>query len=271
MPIAIFDLDGVIHVGPTLLPHVHATLDRLRRGGWEVVFATNGTTRTRDGYRDRLSGLGLTIGSDRIVTGASVTADHLRDRRPAPRDVLVVGTDGFRAELRSGGLSVRPRSRDAEADMEQPRPDVVVVGLDPEFDYATLAEAQLAVVAGADLVAGNRDSSYPDQRRSWPGAGAMVAAIEAATGRAATCVGKPEPHLFIAAARIARSEGPVIVVGDSLGSDMVAAHRAGFTAVLVLTGLTTAADVRSAAGEAAPDRVISSLEDLFGIPELSGT
>ncbi|MBM4420984.1 MAG: TIGR01458 family HAD-type hydrolase, partial [Chloroflexi bacterium] len=94
---------------------------------------------------------------------------------------------------------------------------------------------------------------------------------EVATGRTAHCVGKPEPGLFAEVLRRAGpSDGRVVVIGDSPDYDMVPAHRLGATGVLVLTGLTDAAAAQRATGEAVPDHVIESLDQLFALPELRG-
>ena len=47
-------------------------------------------------------------------------------------------------------------------------------------------------------------------------------------------------------------------------------HRVGAVGVLILTGLTLESALKSAKGEAAPDRVIRSLDELFGLPEFHG-
>jgi 4-nitrophenyl phosphatase len=146
----------------------------------------------------------------------------------------------------------------------------VVVGLDLHLTYAKLAEAQRAVLAGARLIASNKDRAYPVEGRLLPGAGSIVNAIEVASGRAALCIGKPEPFLFQEAIRRAGDEvGPIVVVGDATEYDIVAAHRVGAVGVLITTGLTDRAAVAGASGDAVPDHVIGSLDELFRLPELS--
>jgi 4-nitrophenyl phosphatase len=150
-----------------------------------------------------------------------------------------------------------------------PPADTVVIGLDLHVTYAKIAEAQRCVLAGARLVCSNRDRAYPVEGRLLPGAGAIVAAIELATGHTAVCIGKPEPFLFEEALRRA-GERDAFVVGDSTDYDMVAAHRVGARGVLILTGLTDEKAVEQARGEAVPDRVIRSLQELFALPEFAG-
>ena len=299
MPVAIFDMDGVLYRGSLVLPYAKETLDRLRRAGWQVFFATNNSTATRDDYVRRLSSLGLGGDLEHVITSAYATAHYLERLDPRPKDVLVIGADGLRTEIREVGIGVRDANAlpgsmppvDAAADGVNPgamrrylvslplppAPDTVVVGLDLHLTYAKLAEAQRAILSGARFICSNRDRAYPVEGRLLPGAGTIVAAIEVATGKTAVCIGKPEPFLFEEALRRAKSDGALaevglaVVVGDSTDYDMVAAHRVGAVGVLILTGLEEESTLHRANGEAAPDRVIRSLEELFTLPEFRGT
>ena len=294
MPIAIFDMDGVLYRGSQVLPYAKEALDRLRRAGWDVFFATNNSTATRLDYLRRLQTLGLGGDLDHIVTSGYATAHYLERRNPKPKDVLVIGADGLREEVRAVGISVRdantlPGSHpppDAAADGVDPgamrrylvsldlpaAPDAVVVGLDLHLTYAKVAEAQRAILAGAEFVCSNRDRAYPVEGRLLPGAGTIVAAIEIATGAKAVCIGKPEPFLFEEIIRrAAKPHGDrVVVVGDSTDYDMVAAHRVGAAGVLITTGLTEKDALKAASGDAVPDRVVHSLEELFDLGEFAG-
>ncbi|TMF77068.1 MAG: HAD-IIA family hydrolase [Chloroflexi bacterium] len=296
MPIAIFDMDGVLYRGAHVMPYARDALERLRRARWEVFFATNNSTATRLDYLRRLETLGLGGDLDHIVTSGYATAHYLERRRPKPKDVLVIGADGLRQEIRAVGIAVRDADTlpghdpppDAAADGVDPgamrrylvsldlppAPDTVVVGLDLHLTYAKIAEAQRAILAGADFVCSNRDRAYPVEGRLLPGAGTIVAAVEVATGAKALCIGKPEPFLFQEAIRRAgkRDGGDrIVVVGDSTDYDMVAAHRVGATGVLITTGLTEKGALAEASGDAVPDRVVHSLEELFALPEFAGS
>ena len=294
MPIAIFDMDGVLYRGAQVMPYAREALGRLRRAKWDVFFATNNSTATRLDYVRRLQSLGLGGDLDHIVTSAYATAHYLERRVPKPNDVLVIGADGLRQEIRAVGIGVRDADAlpgfnpppDAAADGVDPGAmrrylvslelppvaDTVVVGLDLHLTYAKIAEAQRAILAGADFVCSNRDRAYPVEGRLLPGAGTIVAAIEVSTGAKALCIGKPEPFLFQEAIRRAGKDADrVVVVGDSTDYDVVAAHRVGATGVLITTGLTEKDSLEKASGDAVPDRVIGSLEELFDLPEFAGT
>jgi 4-nitrophenyl phosphatase len=296
MPVAIFDMDGVLYRGSQVMPYAKEALDRLRRAGWEVFFATNNSTATRLDYLRRLQQLGLGGDLDHVVTSGYATAHYLERRAPKPKDVLVIGADGLREEIRAVGIAVRDADElpgchpppAAAADGVDPGamrrylvsldlpsvPDAVVVGLDLHLTYAKIAEAQRTILAGAEFVCTNRDRAYPVEGRLLPGAGTIVAAIEVATGAKALCIGKPEPFLFQEAIRRAgkpAGRDRIVVVGDSTDYDVVAAHRVGAVGVLITTGLTEKDALNAATGDAVPDRVIHSLEELFDLPEFAGT
>ena len=292
MPVAIFDMDGVLYRGNVVLPHARETLARLRAADWQVFFATNNSTASRADYVARLTALGLGGDEEHVVTSAFATAHYLERLDPKPKDVFVVGADGLRGEIRAVGIGVR-----AAADLPgahppaaaavdgvspsamreylthldlPPIPDTVVVGLDLHLTYARLAEAQRALLGGARFVASNKDRAYPVEGRLLPGAGSIVKALEIASGREAVCIGKPEPFLFQEAIRRAgKSAGQVVVVGDAPEYDIVAAHRVGAVGVLITTGLTDPA-AAAATGDAAPDHTIGALDHLFELPPLAG-
>lgn len=292
MPVAIFDMDGVLYRGDSVMPHARETLARLRAAGWQVFFATNNSSASRQDYVQRLERMSLGGDVEHVITSAYATAHYLERLDPRPRDVYVVGADSLRNEIRAVGIPVRERDstpglhpppeaasgRDAVAmrrhlvAAELPPPaDSVVVGLDLHLSYAVLAEAQRSLLAGARFIASNKDRAYPVEGRLLPGAGSLAGALEIASGRSALCIGKPEPFLFEEAVRRAGpGAGAVVVIGDATDYDIVAAHRIGATGVLITTGLTPPDAVAQASGDAVPDHVITSLDELFGLPALAG-
>jgi phosphoglycolate/pyridoxal phosphate phosphatase family enzyme len=273
LPVAIFDMDGVLYRGSLLMPYAKETIERLRRATWQVFFATNNSTATREEYVRRLHRLGLGGDIEHVVTSAYATAHYLERLDPQPRDVYVLGAEGLREEIRATGIPVRDASSvpgiEPPTVALAPPADTVVVGLDLHVTYAKIAEAQRSVLAGALFVCSNRDRAYPVEGRLLPGAGTIVAAIEVATGSTALCIGKPEPFLFEEILRRA-GDRRAVVIGDSTDYDIVAAHRVGAVGVLILTGLTEESAVEHARGEAVPDRVVASLKELFDLPEFAG-
>jgi 4-nitrophenyl phosphatase len=203
--------------------------------------------------------MGIQTSAEEIVTSTSATVEHLRRHAPEVRRVLAIGADGMGEELTAAGLDT-----DMAGAVRQPSPgaplerayDAVVVGLDPDFDYARLAAAMSAVAAGARLIATNADARYPTPAGFLPGAGSIVAAVAAATGAGPEVIGKPEPAMFRAileASGIPAAEA--VVVGDNPASDVIGARRAGVAAILVLTGVADAEGVTRLEADAVPHAV----------------
>jgi HAD superfamily hydrolase (TIGR01450 family) len=185
-----------------------------------------------------------------VTTSALVTADLLRNRGVGL--AYVVGEAGLRTALAAAGITVAPRNASVA--------DVVVVGLDRGVDYDTLRTASVLVEGGAALVASNGDASFPAaDGTAWPGAGAILAVIERTTGVRGEVVGKPHPPLLRAALARAGGGRP-LVVGDRLDTDIGAAARLGWDSALVLTGISTREDVRSASF--APTYVVDTLANI---------
>lgn len=268
--VVIFDLDGVLYRGEQPMPGAVETVRRLRASGKRVLYATNNSTRTRAQYVELLRGFELPCELEDVVTSAWATARYLVQKGLQPKDPVIVGMAGLRTELREAGVLGRehpvPPFREARG-----RPgDMVIVGLHQAVTYDDLAEAQRALLAGAPFIAANKDVAYPVEGRLLPGAGAIVAALETASGRVAVCVGKPEPFMFQEALRRAGASGDeAVVVGDSLETDVLAAHRVGATGVLITTGVTSEAAATTTDGVRA-DHVIDRLDALLALPLLGG-
>jgi HAD superfamily hydrolase (TIGR01450 family) len=143
-------------------------------------------------------------------------------------------------------------------------PDAVLVALDRSLTYDRLRRALRAILDGAAFYAVNRDPRLPVENGFEPGTGSLTAALEYASGEKANIVGKPAPGIVLEAMRLlGASPAATLMVGDGLDLDIVAGHAAGVTTALVLTGLTSADQARSAIGERRPDFIFSDLPALL--------
>jgi 4-nitrophenyl phosphatase len=270
------DLDGVVYRGAEPVPGVAAVLTARAARGDEVVYVTNNSMWYRADYVTRLSGMGAPVSPDRIVSSARATALYLRDLRPAVGKVLVLGGPGLVHELQDVGIEVvysgdaaerwKSNGRDALAAVGSV--DTVVVGLDTDFTYGRLACASEAVRAGARFVATNRDPIYPLEKGLMPGAGTIVAAVMTATGVTPISIGKPGPLLLEVAARAAgRRPQDAVMIGDSLVTDVPAAIAVGAKSVLMLTGISTRAEVDALAPEDRPTAIAADASELAAVLE----
>jgi 4-nitrophenyl phosphatase len=245
----LLDLDGVLWRGHTLLPGVSELFALLEERRLPFCLASNNATLSLEEVQARLAPAGVTIRDGQLITSAQAAAGFIRRTYRQPPSVYVIGEDGLRRALVEAGCSLLERADRAAA---------VVVGMDRNLSWEKLVEAGLAIAAGAAFVGTNPDRTFPTERGLGPGNGAVLAALETATGRSPVIVGKPEPHLFLeATARLAQPPGQVLVVGDRLETDIEGGRRAGMQTALILTGATQPADLRG--GEIRPD---AAFEDL---------
>jgi len=265
------DLDGVVYRGADPVPGVAAVLaDRAARGD-DVVYVTNNSMHYRADYQTRLQAMGAPVTPNTVVSSARATAVYLREHDSRIRRVLVLGAGGLERELRDEGYDVvsaaHAATRVAQEGLDgfaaAGNPDAVVVGLDPNLTYVRLAVAADCVRAGAHFIATNRDPVYPTERGLRPGAGSLVAAVEAATGVVPVSIGKPAPYLLEAAAHaVGREAGEAIMIGDGLGTDLAAARAVDARSILMLTGVTTADQVAALAPAEAPTAVAADAAEL---------
>ncbi|MDT5054497.1 MAG: glycerol-phosphatase [Mycobacterium sp.] len=234
----LLDLDGTVFRGHEPTPGAVETLAVVRS---RILFVTNNASRGPAEVAQHLCAMGFTAKPDDIVTSAQSAARLLAEQLQPGAAVLIVGTDSLAAEIRKVGLM--PVRQWSEG------PVAVVQGHSPQTGWLDLAEAALAIRSGALWVAANVDKTLPSERGLLPGNGAMVAALRAATDSAPQVAGKPEPTLLTDALARGKFRSP-LVVGDRLDTDIAGANAAGLPSLLVLCGVSTAADtVRAAVGQ----------------------
>ena len=240
----VIDLDGVVWLADEPIPGAAEAVQRLRARGERVVFVTNNSNPPVATVEAKLAAHGIPAEGD-VVTSATVAATLVE---PGAR-VLVCGGDGVREALRNRGATV----------VDAGDADVVMVGFHREFDYERMRIAADAVRRGARLVATNDDATYPTPAGPIPGAGSILAGIERASGQRATVAGKPYRPT---ADHLRALLGPSgTVVGDRPDTDGRLARELAWRFVLVLTGVTTAADLPV---DPAPDLVVADLAAAVG-------
>jgi len=229
------DIDGVLVRGRTPLSGAAKALARLRKIG-PVVLLTNNSTRSRQAAAAGLTERGLPVAPDEMIPSSFVAARYLADAHGAVR-FWYLGEEGIRQEMAlAGHVLVEPSAA-----------EWMVVGMDRSLTYAKLDQALQTLLSGARLLATNRDATYPTEQGLVPGGGAVVGALEGMGFPVEVVVGKPSPiayRIALEALRVAPEEA--LMIGDRLETDIAGGQGMGMDTALVLSGISTVADIERA-------------------------
>jgi HAD superfamily hydrolase (TIGR01450 family) len=235
----LLDLDGCLWVGDDPIDGSAEAVAALRDAGKGIAFLTNDVRHAPEDFVRKLWRLGFQASVDEVVTCGAALQFVLADRKESGA-AFVIGSQALVDHVADAGLRIVNNTEFAT------RADLVVVGGHEAFDFRELRIATQAVLRGAELIGATRDRTFPMPDGPWPGSGAVLAAVEAATGqRAERTIGKPEPDMYDAA-RDRLGEGRYLAVGDRIDIDVAGARRAGIDAALVLTGIGTRSEADAA-------------------------
>ena len=253
---ALLDLDGVVYAGEHAIEHAVDSLGRAREAGMHLAYVTNNALRTPRMVADHLTELGIPAAADDVITAAQAVARLIADQVPSGARVLVIGGEGLRVALRERGL--------VPVDSADDDPAAVVQGYGgPEMPWGRLAEAAYAVARGVPWFASNTDLTLPTARGIAPGNGAAVRVVAMATGGGEPQVaGKPKPPMHRETILRTGARRP-LVVGDRLDTDIEGAYAGGVDSLLVLTGVTDAAQLLAAEPRHRPTYVAADLRGML--------
>ncbi|WKK22614.1 HAD-IIA family hydrolase [Streptomyces olivoreticuli] len=252
---ALLDLDGVVYAGGEAIAYAVESLGTARDGGMHLAYVTNNAARTPQTVAAHLTDLGVPAEPSDVITSAQAVARLIADQIPAGSRVLVIGAEGLRVALEERGL--------VPVDSADDDPAAVAQGYGgPDMPWSRLAEASYAVARGVPWFASNTDLTIPSARGIAPGNGAAVQVVRIATGAEPQVAGKPLPPMHRETVLRTGAERP-LVVGDRLDTDIEGAHVGGVDSLLVLTGVTTAAQLLAAPPEHRPTYVAEDLRGLL--------
>jgi NagD protein len=257
MPCFLMDMDGVLVHEEHAIPGAEQFIKGLGEAGLPFLVLTNNSIYTQRDLAARLRRSGIELPPEAIWTSALATARFLRDQRPEG-SAFVIGEAGLTTALHEVGYVLTERE-----------PDYVVLGETRTYSFESITRAIRLIQDGARFIATNPDPTGPSREGPLPATGAVAALISKATGVEPYYVGKPNPLMFRSALNVlgAHSE-TTVMIGDRMDTDIVAGIEAGLETVLVLTGVSTRADVNRFAYR--PSRVVDSIGDLVLDVSLGG-
>jgi NagD protein len=246
----LIDMDGVIYRGSEVIPGAPEFIRHLQASRIPYLFLTNNSTYTPLDVVVKLRKFDIETTAEHVYTAALATAEFVRRQRPNGT-AFVIGEGGLLAALNDANYAI---SRD--------QPDYVIVGEGRVLNFEMAELAHRLIAGGAHLISTNSDPWCPTDSGPRPGCGAIVAMLEAATGRKAYHVGKPNPFMMrLARKRIGLATDEVVMIGDTMETDIRGATDLGFESILVLSGSTTRESLREY--PFAPTRVVESVAELI--------
>jgi len=243
----IIDMDGVLWHGTQAIPGLVEFFQTLNELDICYILATNNASLTPEQYVLKLANMGVTVTQKQILTSGMATALYLSERvNPKETRVFVVGEEGATQPLLELGFTLTGLYEVDNSDKpEQKGADIVVCGKDETLTWAKLATASLNIRAGASFIGTNADTTLPTEHGITHGNGAILAALQVATGVTPTIIGKPEPIIYQQAlSLLGVSPEQTVALGDRLETDILGAVRTGIRSIMVLTGISSEADLQ---------------------------
>ena len=246
----LLDMDGTFYLGNQLIEGSLDFIRRVQETGRDFLFLTNNSSHNAPFYVERLKRMGLVIDRRRVMTSGEATCEKINELYPGKR-VFVLGNEFLLEDFREAGIPV-----------DQENPEIVVIGFDTTLDYAKMTAVCDFVRAGLPYIATHPDFNCPTETGFIPDIGAIMAFIEASTGRRPDLVvGKPNTGIVEAVLRrTGLKVEELAMVGDRLYTDIETGLRSGMLSILVMSGETT--EEMLAASETVPDLKFDRLADM---------
>lgn len=247
----LLDMDGTFYLGSRVIEGSLDFLDALERTGRTARFLTNNSSRSASVYAQRLAGMGVPQKYCDVISSAHAAAHYCLREFPG-RKCYLLGNPALQEEMRSMGLNLTEENA-----------DYVLVGFDTTLDYAKMCRLCDYIREGKPYIATHPDFNCPTETGYIPDMGAIMAFIEASTGRKADVIlGKPYRGIVDEALeRTGFTLDEMAMVGDRLYTDVATGVRHGMTGILVLSGEATMADVEKS--DVAPDLIFGRLSDMI--------
>lgn len=252
----IFDLDGTVYLGESMISGAADTIQALRDRGDKVLFLTNKPIATRQSYVEKLIGMGVPATLDEVLNSSQLVALYLKEYLREGDKVLVIGENPIKEELTDHGITFVTDEFEV---------DYVVLSWDRQFHYDDLNLMYQAVIRGAKVLASNPDCTCPVEGGQIPDTGTLIAALEAATGKPIDAVlGKPSAVAAdIAIKYLGIRPEDCYMIGDRLETDVKMGNDAGMNSVLVLTGVSTREMADTSVHK--PHYILSSIVDVVSL------
>lgn len=245
------DMDGTVYLGEKWIEGAQEFLAAVEAAGKNYVFLTNNSSKNPQAYVEKLGRMGLSVGSERIVTSGQATIDYLK-RNFGGKKVYLLGNELLKEEFEEAGICLSEQT-----------PEVVVVGFDTTLTYDKLCRVCDLVREGLPYLSTHPDFNCPTETGFIPDAGAIHAFIHASSFRYPDrIIGKPNGDIMdYLTQRAGACKEKTAMVGDRLYTDVAAGVNNGYTGILVLSGEAGMEDVRKS--DVVPHLIFSSVKEMI--------
>ncbi len=231
----VLDMDGVLWRENEPIGDLAAIFARFEKAGLKVLLATNNATKTQEMYIEKIAGMEAHLKKEQILNSAMGVAYLLKKRFPDGGPVYVIGEIGLTSALQEAGFYVSDQN-----------PLAVVASMDRQISFAKLKQATLHIRSGVPFYGTNPDRTFPTPEGFIPGAGAILAALVAATDVEPIIAGKPAPTLYeFALEKLGTLPSESLAAGDRIETDIIGGQQAGLHTALVLSGVSTRAQAQT--------------------------
>jgi len=247
----IIDMDGVLWREATPIGNLERVFQLIDEMGLNITLATNNSTKTVSEYLSKLASFGVALQPYQIITSSEAAASYLAGKYPPQSRVYVVGEPALEKVLAESGFNITDEGV-----------EIVVTGMDRMVTYKKLRNATLFIRSGAAFIATNADRTFPTPEGLVPGAGSILAALQAASDVEPVVVGKPSTYMYEEAMnRMGSNPQHTLVIGDRLETDIVGGQKLNCQTALVLSGVTELIQARTWSPE--PDWISQDITQLL--------
>lgn len=247
----ILDMDGVLWRSNQPIGNLSHIFKKIRSNNLRIIFATNNSSKTIEQFQEKLRSFGVDVEPWQIVTSSIAASYLLKQKFPKGGPVFIIGEEGLINAITEQGFHHAEKKVLA-----------VVAGIDRHITYHKLSTACLLIRQGAYFIGTNPDRTFPAPQGLMPGAGSILAYLEASSDVKPHIAGKPYPIMMeMIIERLCVTPQQILVVGDRLDTDILAGQRTGCHTALVLTGVSSRQDLENWSPK--PDFIAPDLESLF--------
>jgi 4-nitrophenyl phosphatase len=247
----ILDMDGVLWRDCTPIGDLQTIFMKIKERRLDFVLATNNSSKTPEMYQKKLMDFGVEVNPEQIVTSSMAVAELLKKKYPSGGPVFIVGEEGITSLMQKYGFF-----------HQEEDPLAIIAGLDRQISYEKLSKATLFIRNGAEFYGTNPDKTYPTDKGLVPGAGAIIAFLETASGVTPIIAGKPYPYLLIVAlSQMRSSPSETLVIGDRLETDIAGGKNVNCRTALVLSGVSSQEDLNCST--IIPDMIAMDLAEII--------